>query len=182
MADREKSADSTRRRHSAGFGASAIGSTPEFVSYSSEETIAKGREIAANLRPPAIVMLSGELGSGKTTLTKGIISGLGAAKEEDVTSPTFTLVHVFQNDSLAGSPSELRVNKSGPRPDKIPYSDAVAKCDQASDSGSMYSIFKIPIDDHRVHIWMSPRAGGPPKRLQPKKPATTPPSSSLSLS
>jgi tRNA threonylcarbamoyladenosine biosynthesis protein TsaE len=78
-------------------------SPPEFVSHSSEETIAKGREIAASLRPPVIVMLSGELGSGKTTLTKGIISGLGAAREEDVTSPTFTLVHVFQNDSLAGS-------------------------------------------------------------------------------
>jgi tRNA threonylcarbamoyladenosine biosynthesis protein TsaE len=69
----------------------------EFVSHSSEETIAKGREIAAGLRPPVIVMLSGELGSGKTTLTKGIISGLGAAPEEDVTSPTFTLVHVFHN-------------------------------------------------------------------------------------
>jgi tRNA threonylcarbamoyladenosine biosynthesis protein TsaE len=69
-----------------------------FVTHSSEETIAKGREIAANLRPPVIVMLSGELGSGKTTLTKGIISGMGAAREEEVTSPTFTLVHVFHND------------------------------------------------------------------------------------
>ena len=69
----------------------------EFVSRSSEETVAKGRDIAAKLRPPVIVMMSGELGSGKTTLTKGIISGLGAAREEDVTSPTFTLVHVFHN-------------------------------------------------------------------------------------
>ena len=69
----------------------------EFVSHSAEETIEKGREIAAGLRAPVIVMLSGELGSGKTTLTKGIISGLGAAPEEDVTSPTFTLVHVFHN-------------------------------------------------------------------------------------
>ena len=69
----------------------------EFVSHSSEETITMGREIAGKLRPPVLVMLSGDLGSGKTTLTKGIISGLGAAKEEDVTSPTFTLVHVFQN-------------------------------------------------------------------------------------
>jgi tRNA threonylcarbamoyladenosine biosynthesis protein TsaE len=69
----------------------------EFVSHSPEETIAKGREIAAGLRAPVIVMLRGELGSGKTTLTKGIISGLGAAPEEDVTSPTFTLVHVFHN-------------------------------------------------------------------------------------
>ena len=69
----------------------------EFLSLSPEETIAKGREIATLLRPPVIVLLSGELGSGKTTLTKGIISGLGAAREEEVTSPTFTLVHEFHN-------------------------------------------------------------------------------------
>ena len=68
-----------------------------FVTHSYEETIAKGREIAAKLSPPVLVLLTGDLGSGKTTLTKGIISGLGAAREEDVTSPTFTLVHVFQN-------------------------------------------------------------------------------------
>ena len=43
------------------------------------------------------MLLSGDLGSGKTTLTKGIISGLGAAREEEITSPTFTLVHVFHN-------------------------------------------------------------------------------------
>jgi tRNA threonylcarbamoyladenosine biosynthesis protein TsaE len=46
-----------------------------------------------------LILLSGDLGSGKTTLTKGIVSGLGAAREEDVTSPTFTLVHVFQKKS-----------------------------------------------------------------------------------
>ncbi len=69
----------------------------ETLSRSAEETIAKGREIAAELRAPVIVMLSGDLGSGKTTLAKGIISGLGVAREEDVTSPTFTLVHVFRN-------------------------------------------------------------------------------------
>lgn len=69
----------------------------EFITQSSEETIAKGREIAAKLRPPVLVLLKGNLGSGKTTLTKGIISGLGAAREEDVTSPTFNLVHEFRN-------------------------------------------------------------------------------------
>ena len=78
----------------------------EFVTHSSEETIAKGREIAAKLRPPVLVLLKGDLGSGKTTLTKGIISGLGAAKEEDVTSPTFNLVHEFRNRNLAGSEHE----------------------------------------------------------------------------
>ena len=71
--------------------------TEEFVSHSPEETIAFGRELAQRLAPPRLVLLSGDLGSGKTTLSKGIISGLGAASEEDVTSPTFTLVHVFHN-------------------------------------------------------------------------------------
>ncbi|MGO9640085.1 MAG: tRNA (adenosine(37)-N6)-threonylcarbamoyltransferase complex ATPase subunit type 1 TsaE [Candidatus Acidiferrales bacterium] len=68
----------------------------EYVTQSAEETIARGRELAAAMQPPLLVLLSGELGSGKTTLAKGIISGLGAAREEDVTSPTFTLVHVFR--------------------------------------------------------------------------------------
>jgi tRNA threonylcarbamoyladenosine biosynthesis protein TsaE len=69
----------------------------EFISRSPEATVEMGRELARRLTPPVLVLLSGELGSGKTTLSKGIISGLGAAREEDVTSPTFTLVHVFHN-------------------------------------------------------------------------------------
>ena len=56
-----------------------------------------GRELAAGLKPPALVLLSGELGAGKTTLVKGIVSGLGLAKEEDVTSPSFVFVHVYGN-------------------------------------------------------------------------------------
>jgi tRNA threonylcarbamoyladenosine biosynthesis protein TsaE len=66
-----------------------------FNSTSTEETVARGRELARRLKPPVLVLLSGELGAGKTTLAKGIISGLNAAREEDVTSPTFTLVHLF---------------------------------------------------------------------------------------
>jgi tRNA threonylcarbamoyladenosine biosynthesis protein TsaE len=65
------------------------------LSHSTEETIARGRELASRMRPPLLVLLSGELGAGKTTLAKGIISGLGAAREEDITSPTFTLIHTF---------------------------------------------------------------------------------------
>ena len=68
----------------------------ELISSSPEETMEIGRQIAASLRAPVLVLLSGDLGSGKTTISKGIISGLGAAREEDVTSPTFTLVHVFR--------------------------------------------------------------------------------------
>ncbi len=69
----------------------------EWITRSTEETVGLGRRLAEQLRPPVLVLLSGELGSGKTTLAKGIISGLGAAREEDVTSPTFTLVHEFHN-------------------------------------------------------------------------------------
>jgi tRNA threonylcarbamoyladenosine biosynthesis protein TsaE len=67
----------------------------EIVTHSAEETTAWGREFAARLKAPVLVLLSGELGSGKTTLTKGIVCGLGAAREEDVTSPTFTLLHSY---------------------------------------------------------------------------------------
>jgi tRNA threonylcarbamoyladenosine biosynthesis protein TsaE len=67
----------------------------EVITHSPEETTSWGRQFAARLKAPIVVLLSGELGSGKTTLTKGIVSGLGAASEEEVTSPTFTLVHVY---------------------------------------------------------------------------------------
>jgi len=66
------------------------------VTATAEETLAYGRRLAAEMRPPLLVFLSGDLGAGKTTLAKGIISALGAAREEDVTSPTFTLVHEFR--------------------------------------------------------------------------------------
>jgi tRNA threonylcarbamoyladenosine biosynthesis protein TsaE len=71
-------------------------SSTEVISSSAEETMEIGRQLAKRLRPPVLVLLSGDLGSGKTTISKGIISGLGIAREEEVTSPTFTLVHVFR--------------------------------------------------------------------------------------
>lgn len=67
----------------------------EIITHSAEETTAWGREFAKRLKAPVLVLLTGDLGTGKTTLTKGIVSGLGAAREDDVTSPTFTLVHVY---------------------------------------------------------------------------------------
>ena len=67
----------------------------EVVTHSAEETVAWGRALAETLRPPVLILLSGELGSGKTTLTKGIVAGLHAAEEDDVTSPTFTLLHEY---------------------------------------------------------------------------------------
>jgi tRNA threonylcarbamoyladenosine biosynthesis protein TsaE len=66
-----------------------------FRTRTEEETIALGEELARALKPPAVVLLIGELGAGKTTLAKGIVKGLGAALPEDVSSPSFTLSHEY---------------------------------------------------------------------------------------
>ena len=70
--------------------------TTQTITHSAEETIAFGRKLAAELSPPLIVLLRGDLGAGKTTLVKGIAEGFEAALAEDVTSPTFTLVHEYR--------------------------------------------------------------------------------------
>ena len=68
----------------------------DFTTNSPEETIALGRELASLLAPPKIVVLRGDLGAGKTTLVKGIAEGFHAASHDDVTSPTFTLIHEYR--------------------------------------------------------------------------------------
>jgi tRNA threonylcarbamoyladenosine biosynthesis protein TsaE len=76
----------------------------EIQSNSSDETISIGREIGASLKAPVLILLTGELGAGKTTLTKGIASGAGAAHQEEITSPTFTLIHKYTgNPKLSAS-------------------------------------------------------------------------------
>jgi tRNA threonylcarbamoyladenosine biosynthesis protein TsaE len=68
----------------------------EVITHSAEETVAVGRILADVLTPPKLVLLRGDLGAGKTTLVKGIAAAFDAAAEEDVTSPTFTLVHEYR--------------------------------------------------------------------------------------
>jgi tRNA threonylcarbamoyladenosine biosynthesis protein TsaE len=70
--------------------------TKEFTTHSPDETVALGRKLARELAPPKLVVLTGDLGAGKTTLIKGIAEGFGAAKQEDVSSPTFTLIHEYR--------------------------------------------------------------------------------------
>lgn len=70
--------------------------TAEFTTGSAEETIECGRELAKLLVPPKLLVLRGDLGAGKTTLVKGIAEGLGAAEADEVTSPTFTLIHEYE--------------------------------------------------------------------------------------
>src|SRR5947209_8087395 len=69
------------------------------TTHSADETIAFGRELAKSLAPPKLVLLRGDLGAGKTTLIKGIAEGLSAARQDDVTSPTFTLIHEYRGAS-----------------------------------------------------------------------------------
>jgi len=61
---------------------------------SEEETVELGRQLARTL-PPGVVLLTGNLGAGKTTLAKGIVSAFGAVQADDVASPTFTLIHDY---------------------------------------------------------------------------------------
>jgi tRNA threonylcarbamoyladenosine biosynthesis protein TsaE len=68
---------------------------------SEEETIALGERLARELPARGVVLLIGNLGAGKTTLTKGIAHGRGAAEPDDVASPTFTLIHEY------GSPATV---------------------------------------------------------------------------
>ena len=74
---------------------------PVIRTRSEEETIALGERIASRLPRRAVVLLTGDLGAGKTTLAKGIVRGLGAAPVEEVSSPTFTLIHEY------GSPTSV---------------------------------------------------------------------------
>ena len=67
----------------------------QFETHSEEETREIGHILAQRLPARALVLLTGELGAGKTTLVKGIVEGLGAAGADDVSSPTYTIVHEY---------------------------------------------------------------------------------------
>jgi tRNA threonylcarbamoyladenosine biosynthesis protein TsaE len=67
----------------------------EFTTHSHRETVAVGRQLVRLLAPPRLLILRGDLGTGKTTLVKGIAQALDAAEPDEVTSPTFTLLHEY---------------------------------------------------------------------------------------
>ncbi len=71
-----------------------------FETHSAEETTQLGRELARELRPGSVVLLRGDLGAGKTTLVKGIAEGFQSASAQDVTSPTFTLIHEYRGPQV----------------------------------------------------------------------------------
>jgi tRNA threonylcarbamoyladenosine biosynthesis protein TsaE len=74
----------------------AEGKIHEFTTKSGADTIEVGRKLAHLLKPPQLLLLRGDLGTGKTTLVKGIAQALDAAEPDEVTSPTFTLLHEYE--------------------------------------------------------------------------------------
>jgi len=75
-------------------------SSVEYITRSADETISLGRELASKVKDLHMVILHGDLGAGKTTLVKGIAEGLAAASQDEVTSPTFTLIHEYRGPEL----------------------------------------------------------------------------------
>src|ERR1017187_2138682 len=84
----------------------AQGRIHEFTTQSGADTVELGRKLARLLAPPQLLILRGDLGTGKTTLVKGIALALDAAEPDEVTSPTFTLLHEYDG-SLDGRPLKL---------------------------------------------------------------------------
>jgi tRNA threonylcarbamoyladenosine biosynthesis protein TsaE len=84
----------------------AEGKVHEFTTQSGADTIEVGRKLARLLKPPQLLLLRGELGTGKTTLVKGIAQALDAAEPDEVTSPTFTLLHEYEG-TREGKPIKL---------------------------------------------------------------------------
>jgi len=75
-------------------------SSVEYITHSAGETTGLGCELAPKLKGLRMVILHGDLGAGKTTLVKGIAEALDAASQDDVTSPTFTLIHEYRGPGV----------------------------------------------------------------------------------
>ena len=78
----------------------------EFTTQSGLDTVEVGRKLVHLLTPPQLLILRGDLGTGKTTLVKGIAEALDAAEADEVTSPTFTLIHEYDG-AREGRPVKL---------------------------------------------------------------------------
>lgn len=67
-----------------------------FTTRSEEETFRLARDLAASFEGREVVLLTGELGAGKTVFAKGLAAGAGVANSDRVSSPSFTLVNVYE--------------------------------------------------------------------------------------
>lgn len=69
------------------------------ATHSETETAAAGRDLAARVHPGDVVLVTGDLGAGKTAFVRGLAEGLGIDASE-VTSPTFTLIQEYSGGRL----------------------------------------------------------------------------------
>jgi len=106
------------------------------------ETEAMGRRLARFLRPGDVVALTGDLGSGKTTFTKGIAAGLGVADSAYVNSPSFVLIKEYRAPALSKFGSSGR-RKSGANPDLSKLSSSGRR----KDGASLYHFDLYRLDD-----------------------------------
>jgi tRNA threonylcarbamoyladenosine biosynthesis protein TsaE len=137
--------------------------TTETITHSAEETIAYGRGLAAELSPPLIVLLRGDLGAGKTTLVKGIAEGFEAARAEDVTSPTFTLVQEYRGPQTTLYHIDLYRIDTERELETLGLDDLLApNCILLIEWGEKFSRFER---DQNVEITLE-RAGETERRIQ----------------
>jgi tRNA threonylcarbamoyladenosine biosynthesis protein TsaE len=108
----------------------------ELVSRSPEETEALGRRLAARLAPGDVVLVSGELGTGKTTLVRGACRALGVTAR--VTSPTFTIGHRYAGTTDVSHLDLYRFRGLSPAEwgDLEPYFDAAVVFVEWPEAGS----------------------------------------------
>jgi len=79
-------------------GTAGAGNTHRFTTRSGLATVEVGRKLVELLPVPQLLLLKGDLGAGKTTLVKGVVAALAAADPDEVTSPTFTLLHEYDGE------------------------------------------------------------------------------------
>jgi tRNA threonylcarbamoyladenosine biosynthesis protein TsaE len=92
------------------------------ITHSEEETLAVASELASRLQPGAVLLLSGDLGAGKTAFVRGLASGLGIDPGE-VSSPTFTLLHEYRGGRLPLYHADL-YRLGGPAADDLGLEEA----------------------------------------------------------
>ena len=105
-----------------------------FHTRSEEETIALGRQLGTELAD-GVVLLIGNLGAGKTTLAKGIVEGRNRTPADEVSSPTFTLIHLHgDSDKAPVYHIDLYRLDEAREVESLGLDDLFARCEGASAS------------------------------------------------
>jgi tRNA threonylcarbamoyladenosine biosynthesis protein TsaE len=144
--------------------------TGTHLTHSDEDTHALAHHLAARLGPGDVVLLSGDLGAGKTTFVRGIAAGLGIDSDQ-VTSPTFTLVHEYRGGRLTLYHADLyRLDKAATADlglEELGVSDGVLAIEWPERlmhalPGALHVHLEL-VDEttRRITIGLGPQASGP---------------------